>query len=172
MSLSNALVYADSIVGQITTATNINSLNNALKTGISKDPRETQLVSFLSNGQDPLTVLDVEAHTLGVLFILWALIWTRHFTHLPRCRSARVKVLGALHHHPGKWSRISVAASTQNKRDTPQIVESSELNWSSFLLLITNIPRILVTKLAKGIHRLAEHFGNVCQHSLFAFRAF
>ena len=70
MSLSNAPVYADSIVGQITTATNINSLNNALKTGISKDPRETQLVSFLSNGQDPLTVLDVEAHTLGVLFIL------------------------------------------------------------------------------------------------------
>lgn len=75
MSSSTAPVYADHVVSQITTATSLSSLNNALKIGISKDARETHLISFLSNGQDPLTVLDVETHTLGVLYILYALIW-------------------------------------------------------------------------------------------------
>ena len=125
MSLSHAPVYADNVVGQITTASNINSLNNALKTGISKDSRETQLVSFLSNGQDPLTVLDVEAHTLGVLYILWVLICILHFVHSPYRDTGQresAQVSGALHRHPGKWFRISVAVSTQNKRHTLQIV--------------------------------------------------
>ena len=70
MSSSNAPVYADNVVNQVTGATSVAQLSHTLKNGISKEAREALLISFLSNGQDPLAVLDVQAHTLGVLYIL------------------------------------------------------------------------------------------------------
>jgi len=70
MSSSSAPVYADNVVNQVMVATSVGSLSNTLKNGISRDAREVLLVSFLSNGQDPLTALDVRFHTLGILYIL------------------------------------------------------------------------------------------------------
>ena len=70
MSSSNAPVYADNVVNQVSNATSISQLSHTLKNGISKEAREALLISFLSNGQDPLAVLDIRAHTLGVLYIL------------------------------------------------------------------------------------------------------
>jgi len=70
MSSSSAPVYADNVVNQVAGATSIASLSNTLKNGISRDAREALLVSFLSNGQDPLIALDVRFHTLGILYIL------------------------------------------------------------------------------------------------------
>lgn len=70
MSSSSAPVYADNVVNQVMGATSIASLSNTLKNGISRDAREALLVSFLSNGQDPLVALDVRFHTLGILYIM------------------------------------------------------------------------------------------------------
>jgi len=70
MSSSNAPVYADNVVNQVTGAASVALLSHTLKNGISKEAREALLISFLSNGQDPLAVLDVRVHTLGVLYIL------------------------------------------------------------------------------------------------------
>jgi len=71
MSSSNTAVFIDHVLGQITSSNNVVSLNHALKTGLQRESKETVLCSFLSNGQDPLQILDVRAHTLGVLYILW-----------------------------------------------------------------------------------------------------
>ncbi|KAG6876742.1 hypothetical protein C0992_011973 [Termitomyces sp. T32_za158] len=62
----------DTILNQITTTNNAVALNNSLRNNIPKESRDTILASFLSGGQDPLTVLDMRENTLGVLWILAA----------------------------------------------------------------------------------------------------
>ncbi|KAF7304915.1 PCI domain-containing protein [Mycena kentingensis (nom. inval.)] len=62
----------DRILNEITTNTNLNTLNNILKTSLPKESRDTILSSALASGQDPLAVLDVHQNTLGVLYILSA----------------------------------------------------------------------------------------------------
>jgi len=58
------------VIAAITTATSAFQLNHSLKTFAPKDIREVILASFLPDGQDPLSVLDIQANTLGILYIL------------------------------------------------------------------------------------------------------
>ena len=60
----------DSLLTQITTSDNPAALNHVLKNFAPKDVRDTILASTLSDGGDPLTVLDVVQNTIGVLYIL------------------------------------------------------------------------------------------------------
>jgi hypothetical protein len=64
-------IHIDVLLNQLTAPnTGINTLSNLLKNAI-RDTRETVLCSLLSNGQDPLMLLDVRSNTLSVLYILW-----------------------------------------------------------------------------------------------------
>lgn len=62
----------DEIVHQIlSTSSNYGQLNHAIKNqSVPKDIRDTILASTLSNGHDPISVLDARNHTLGLLYIL------------------------------------------------------------------------------------------------------
>ncbi|EGO03156.1 hypothetical protein SERLA73DRAFT_174596 [Serpula lacrymans var. lacrymans S7.3] len=62
----------DSLLVHITTSSSPHTLNQTLRNCAPKDVRETILSSFLGGGQDPLTLLDIRSHTLGVLYILSA----------------------------------------------------------------------------------------------------
>ena len=63
--------HIDVLLSQLTAPnTGINALSNLLK-NVIRETRETVLSSFLSNGQDPLMLLDVRNNTLAVLYILW-----------------------------------------------------------------------------------------------------
>ncbi|KAJ7842219.1 hypothetical protein B0H14DRAFT_2781256 [Mycena olivaceomarginata] len=62
----------DRILNEITTTSNLVTLNHTLKNGLPKESRETILSSPLASGQDPLTILDMRQNTLGVLYILSA----------------------------------------------------------------------------------------------------
>ncbi|KAJ7726352.1 hypothetical protein B0H16DRAFT_1592608 [Mycena metata] len=62
----------DRILNDITTTTNLASLNHTLKNGLPKESRETILSSPLASNQDPLTILDMRQNTLGVLYIMSA----------------------------------------------------------------------------------------------------
>ena len=62
--------HMDVLLNQLTAPnTGINTLSNLLK-NVIRETRETVLSSFLSNGQDPLMLLDVRSNTLAVLYIL------------------------------------------------------------------------------------------------------
>ena len=62
--------HIDVLLNQLTAPnTGINALSNILK-NVIRETRETVLCSFLSNGQDPLMLLDVRSNTLAVLYIL------------------------------------------------------------------------------------------------------
>lgn len=58
------------VIAAITTATSPSQLNHNLKTFAPKEVREVIFASFLPDGQDPLSVLDIQANTLGILYIL------------------------------------------------------------------------------------------------------
>lgn len=62
----------DVVVVEITNANNYAQLSHSLRTFAPNDVRDTILAGPLTNGQDPLTVLDVAQHTIGVLYILYA----------------------------------------------------------------------------------------------------
>lgn len=62
----------DVVVVEITNANNYSQLSHSLRTFAPNDVRDTILAGSLSNGQDPLTVLDMTQHTIGVLYILCA----------------------------------------------------------------------------------------------------
>ena len=64
------LTSIDQVVHLIMTANSIPALNLTLRNGLPKDTRDHILASVLPGGQDPLSVLDVKANTLGVLYIL------------------------------------------------------------------------------------------------------
>lgn len=64
-------IHIDLLLTQLTAPnTGINTLSNLLRNGIARETRETVLSSFLSNGQDPLILLDARSNTLAVLYIL------------------------------------------------------------------------------------------------------
>ena len=67
---NGSLVTLDNIFSEITTSNNPGALNHALRNCASKEVRDTILASTLSNGQDPLSVLDVGSNTVGILYIL------------------------------------------------------------------------------------------------------
>jgi COP9 signalosome complex subunit 3 len=58
------------IITAITTAASPSYLNQQLKTFAPKEVRDVILASLLPDGQDPLSVLDIQANTLGILHIL------------------------------------------------------------------------------------------------------
>lgn len=66
----------DEVIHQIQSTTNTHGqLNHVLKTQLGpKDVRDTILASTLSNGSDPINELDTKTHTLGLLYILWAIV--------------------------------------------------------------------------------------------------
>lgn len=70
MAPGDGSVSLDSIINQITTATNAVTLNHNLRNTIPKESRDTILSSALAGGQDPLGVLDMRQNTLGVLYIM------------------------------------------------------------------------------------------------------
>ena len=58
------------VITAITTAASPSYLNQQLKTFAPKEVRDVILASLLPDGQDPLSVLDIQANTLGILHIL------------------------------------------------------------------------------------------------------
>lgn len=72
----------DIVVVEITNTNNYSQLSHTLRTFAPNDVRDTLLAGPLTNGQDPLTVLDIVQHTIGVLYILCA----RQHTALRCCR--------------------------------------------------------------------------------------
>jgi COP9 signalosome complex subunit 3 len=64
------VVTLDNLFSDITTSNNPVTLNHTLRNCAPKDIRDTILASTLSNGQDPLSVLDVRSNTVGILYIL------------------------------------------------------------------------------------------------------
>ncbi|KAG1765979.1 hypothetical protein EV702DRAFT_1151036 [Suillus placidus] len=69
-------VSLGSIVTTITSASSPSQLNQYLRSCASKDVREVLLASILPGNQDPLTLLNVRDHTLGMLYILSARLHT------------------------------------------------------------------------------------------------
>lgn len=69
-------VSLGSIVTTITSASSPSQLNQYLRSCASKDVREVLLASILPGSQDPLTLLNVRDHTLGMLYILSARLHT------------------------------------------------------------------------------------------------
>jgi COP9 signalosome complex subunit 3 len=68
----------DVVVVEITNVTNYAQLSHTLRTFAPNDVRDAILAGSLTNGQDPLTVLDFTQHTVGVLHILSARFRTKN----------------------------------------------------------------------------------------------
>ncbi|KAF8502976.1 hypothetical protein JB92DRAFT_2972622 [Gautieria morchelliformis] len=83
----------ESVIADITTSISPEQLLTSLRSLVRLDVGESILASVLPGGQDPLTVLDTHANTLGYLFIL----------------SARLHVTGA---PPVSFATISLFCST------------------------------------------------------------
>jgi len=62
----------DVVVVEITNTNNYSQLSHTLRTFAPNDVRDALLAGPLTNGQDPLTVLDIVQHTIGVFYILCA----------------------------------------------------------------------------------------------------
>lgn len=62
----------DVVVVEITNSNNYSQLSHSLRTFAPNEVRDNILAGPLTNGQDPLTVLDIAQHTIGVLYILYA----------------------------------------------------------------------------------------------------
>lgn len=58
------------VITAITTTVSPFQLNQQLKVFAPKEVRDVILASLLPDGQDPLSVLDIQANTLGILHIL------------------------------------------------------------------------------------------------------
>jgi hypothetical protein len=70
MSASSSSAFSlDAIVHQIKTTSNPGTVSGILR-NIPRDVRDIVLIGPLAGDQDPLHVLDVRVHTLGVLYIL------------------------------------------------------------------------------------------------------
>lgn len=153
--------HIDVLLNQLTAPnTGINALSNILK-NVIRETRETVLCSFLSNGQDPLMLLDVRSNTLAVLYILWVVfnfdfVWLIITPALDLPESAEVSLILNLHH--GLLFKTFVGGLTLNTPVTHLIVVCS---LSSFISIVWLNATLTVTKLAKGIHRLASHYGSV-----------
>ncbi|KAF9220827.1 hypothetical protein BS17DRAFT_680653, partial [Gyrodon lividus] len=75
-STNEGNVSPSHVVFAITTAISPSQLNQYLKNFSPKEVREVVLASLLPDGQDPLGVLDMQANTLGILYILSARMHT------------------------------------------------------------------------------------------------
>lgn len=62
----------DRVLNDITTSNNPHALNHSIRNGLPKDSRDAILAEAMVSGIDPLTVLDMRVHTLGVLYIMAA----------------------------------------------------------------------------------------------------
>ncbi|TRM59581.1 hypothetical protein BD626DRAFT_507623 [Schizophyllum amplum] len=62
----------DSVLRLITASNNPVALHHSIKNVLPKDTREAILSSSTSDGRDPLALLDVRQHTLGMLWIITA----------------------------------------------------------------------------------------------------
>ena len=69
MSASTAPMHFDVLYAQIQSATNVTNLNQILKASV-REHQDAVLSTFLSDGQDPLTLLDPRVHDLAILSIL------------------------------------------------------------------------------------------------------
>ena len=58
------------VIAAITAPLSPSQLNQQLKTFAPKEVRDLIFASLLPDGQDPLSVLDIQANTLGILHIL------------------------------------------------------------------------------------------------------
>ncbi|KAF8198470.1 hypothetical protein BJ912DRAFT_26860 [Pholiota molesta] len=125
MSSTAAPAYIDAIFAQVTSAPTLTALNQIFKTSASKENQDTVLVGFLSDGQDPLPLLDPRASGLAVLYILSARL-NANFSSVP----------------PPPW----------------EVVENFCRNFEPKHAYLAPDR---VTKLAKGIHRLAGYIGNL-----------
>ncbi|KIJ35265.1 hypothetical protein M422DRAFT_76337 [Sphaerobolus stellatus SS14] len=67
----------------VTSSTSNRTLSNLLKTHVKSEIGETILASTLGGGQDPLTVLDAYANTLGFLYIMTARLITAGSAPVP-----------------------------------------------------------------------------------------
>ncbi|KXN85814.1 COP9 signalosome complex subunit 3 [Leucoagaricus sp. SymC.cos] len=99
----------DTLIAQITSSTNPRQLNELLR-NIQNDTREVILASTLSNGQDPLGMLDVRVDSLGVLFILYVILLICQFdVNQVRYAPERVIVVGKnLHRLALHYNNVSV----------------------------------------------------------------
>ncbi|KAF7307639.1 PCI domain-containing protein [Mycena indigotica] len=120
----------DRILQEITTATNLNTLHQTLKTGLPKESRDTILSSPLASGQDPLNILDLTQNTLGVLYILCVLF----------------QMTWSITHHAFRAARLSVT----NIAVHPQVITTF---CATFLPEQARLAPERVTALAKGIYR-------------------
>ncbi|KAF9240427.1 hypothetical protein BU15DRAFT_45833 [Melanogaster broomeanus] len=82
-STSEGNASLSSVIFAITTAISPSQLNHQLKNFAPKDVREVILASLLPDGQDPLAVLDIQANTLGILYIISARMHTTGAPNLP-----------------------------------------------------------------------------------------
>jgi len=71
------------VITAITSADSPSQLNHQLKTFAPKEVRDVILASLLPDGQDPLSVLDIQANTLGILHIFTARLHTTGAPILP-----------------------------------------------------------------------------------------
>ncbi|KAF8964828.1 hypothetical protein BDZ97DRAFT_1918779 [Flammula alnicola] len=124
MSSTNNPIYIDTLFAQIISTTHIPSLNNILKSNIPREKKEAILSSSLSDGQDPVILLDVRMYGLAVLYILSARLGA-NFSSI----------------QPPPW----------------QVVQNFCHNFDPDQ---ARLAPDRVTKLAKGIQRLASHIGN------------
>jgi hypothetical protein len=65
-------VDLESVINDITTSTSPQLLLASLRSLVKRDVGDAILASVMPGGQDPLSVLDTHANTLGYLFILCA----------------------------------------------------------------------------------------------------
>ncbi|KAI6001510.1 hypothetical protein EDC04DRAFT_2871942 [Pisolithus marmoratus] len=95
------------VITAITTATSAPHLSQYLKNFAPKEVREVVLASMLPEGQDPLTILDIQANTLGILYILSARL------HVPRLQDLLPRYAPSPSHlttiHP-IFARVCVAS--------------------------------------------------------------
>ncbi|KAL1741727.1 hypothetical protein HDZ31DRAFT_44788 [Schizophyllum fasciatum] len=73
----------DTVLHQITGSNSAATLHRTIKTSLPKDTREAILSSTTADGRDPLAVLDVRQHTLGMLWIITARLLTGNISPLP-----------------------------------------------------------------------------------------
>lgn len=62
----------DVVVMEITNVNNYPQLSHSLRAFAPNDVRDAILSGPLTSGQDPLTVLEIAQHTVGILHILCA----------------------------------------------------------------------------------------------------
>ena len=157
---NGTLVTLDNIFSDIITSNNSIALNHTLRNCAPKDIRDTILASTLSNGQDPLSVLDVTRNTIGILYILWVILNSyieRIEPNIRRLQDLHACTLRRPLHLPCLLSKHFATILTPNWRDMRPIVVSSRQSSSCALYS----RQVSVSSVAKGIIRLAEAMHNV-----------